>query len=149
MIKVSEYKFIFCFKVYEKCLVEVKSIGGDWIFLGSSFKVILDIQNGVKGNIIVNFICILMIKLDDFDICYGDGQIVVKNKIMFDMDMILLVNCYIYVDDGVINVFVLIGLVQIVVINLQDVIVLGGSRNIIFDLWEFWIYSDLRWNLLI
>ena len=43
-IKVSEHKLIFCPKVHEKRSVEVKSIGGDWIFLGSSPKATSDIQ---------------------------------------------------------------------------------------------------------
>ena len=59
--------------------MEVKSIGGDWIFLGSSPKATSDIQNGVKGNTTVNFTRTSTIKPDDFDTCYGDGQIVVKN----------------------------------------------------------------------
>lgn len=147
-IKVSEHKLIFCPKVHEKRSVEVKSIGGDWIFLGSSPKATSDIQNGVKGNTTVNFTRTSTIKPDDFDTCYGDGQIVVKNKTTLDTDTISLVNCYIHVDDGVINAFAPTGSAQTAVTNSQDVTVLGGSRNIIFDSWESWIHSDLRWNPL-
>ena len=147
-IKVSEHKLIFCPKVHEKRSVEVKSIGGDWIFLGSSPKATSDIQNGVKGNTTVNFTRTSTIKPDDFDTCYGDGQIVVKNKTTLDTDTISLVNCYIHVDDGVINALAPTGSAQTAVTNSQDVTVLGGSRNIIFDSWESWIHSDLRWNPL-
>ena len=147
-IKVSEHKLIFCPKVHEKRSVEVKSIGGDWIFLGSSPKATSDIQNGVKGNTTVNFTRTSTIKPDDFDTCYGDGQIVVKNKTTLDTDTISLVNCYIHVDDGGINALAPTGSAQTAVTNSQDVTVLGGSRNIIFDSWESWIHSDLRWNPL-
>ena len=145
-IKVSEHKLIFCPKVHEKRSVEVKSIGGDWIFLGSSPKATSDIQNGVKGNTTVNFTRTSTIKPDDFDTCYGDGQIVVKNKTTLDTDTISLVNCYIHVDDGVINAVAPTGTAQTAVTNSQDVTVFGGSRNILFDSWESWIHNDLSWN---
>jgi hypothetical protein len=145
-IKVSEHKLIFCPKVHEKRSVEVKSIGGDWIFLGSSPKATSDIQNGVKGNTTVNFTRTSTIKLDDFDTCYGDGQIVVKNKTTLDTDTISLVNCYIHMDDGVINAVAPTGTAQTAVTNSQDVTVFGGSRNILFDSWESWIHNDLSWN---
>lgn len=145
-IKVSEHKLIFCPKVHEKRSVEVKSIGGDWIFLGSSPKATSDIQNGVKGNTTVNFTRTSTIKSDDFDTCYGDGQIVVKNKTTLDTDTISLVNCYIHVDDGVINAVAPTGTAQTAVTNSQDVTVFGGSRNILFDSWESWIHNDLSWN---
>lgn len=145
-IKVSEHKLIFCPKVHEKRSVEVKSIGGDWIFLGSSPKATSDIQNGVKGNTTVNFTRTSTIKPDDFDTCYGDGQIVVKNKTTLDTDTISLVNCYIHMDDGVINAVAPTGTAQTAVTNLQDVTVFGGSRNILFDSWESWIHNDLSWN---
>lgn len=145
-IKVSEHKLIFCPKVHEKRSVEVKSIGGDWIFLGSSPKATSDIQNGVKGNTTVNFTRTSTIKPDDFDTCYGDGQIVVKNKTTLDTDTISLVNCYIHMDDGVINAVAPTGTAQTAVTNSQDVTVFGGSRNILFDSWESWIHNDLSWN---
>ena len=145
-IKVSEHKLIFCPKVHEKRSVEVKSIGGDWIFLGSSPKATSDIQNGVKGNTTVNFTRTSTIKPDDFDTCYGDGQIVVKNKTTLDTDTISLVNCYIHMDDGVINAVAPAGTAQTAVTNSQDVTVFGGSRNILFDSWESWIHNDLSWN---
>lgn len=145
-IKVSEHKLIFCPKVHEKRSVEVKSIGGDWIFLGSSPKATSDIQNGVKGNTTVNFTRTSTIKPDDFDTCYGDGQIVVKNKTTLDTDTISLVNCYIHMDDGVINAVASTGTAQTAVTNSQDVTVFGGSRNILFDSWESWIHNDLSWN---
>ena len=145
-IKVSEHKLIFCPKVHEKRSVEVKSIGGDWIFLGSSPKATSDIQNGVKGNTTVNFTRTSTIKSDDFDTCYGDGQIVVKNKTTLDTDTISLVNCYIHMDDGVINAVAPTGTAQTAVTNSQDVTVFGGSRNILFDSWESWIHNDLSWN---
>lgn len=145
-IKVSEHKLIFCPKVHEKRSVEVKSIGGDWIFLGSSPKATSDIQNGVKGNTTVNFTRTSTIKPDDFDTCYGDGQIVVKNKTTLDTDTISLVNCYIHMDDGVINAVAPTGTAQTSVTNSQDVTVFGGSRNILFDSWESWIHNDLSWN---
>lgn len=147
-IKVSEHKLIFCPKAHENRSVEVKSIGGDWIFLGSSPKATSDIESGVKGNTTVNFTRTSTIKPDDFDTCYGDGQIVVKNKTTLDTDTISLMNCYIHVDDGVINALAPTGSAQTAVTNSQDVTVLGGSRNIIFDSWESWIHSDLRWNPL-
>ena len=71
-----------------------------------------------------------------------------KNKTTLDTDTISLVNCYIHVDDGVINALAPTGSAQTAVTNSQDVTVLGGSRNIIFDSWESWIHSDLRWNPL-
>nr|WP_284696980.1 hypothetical protein [Bacteroides fragilis] len=145
-IKVSEHKLIFCPKAHENRSVEVKSIGGDWIFLGSSPKATSDIQSGVKGNTTVNFTRTSTIKPDDFDTCYGDGQIVVKNKITLDTDTILLVNCYIHMDDGVINAVAPTGTAQTAVTNSQDVTVFGGSRNILFDSWESWIHNDLSWN---
>lgn len=145
-IKVSEHKLIFCPKVHEKRSLEVKSIGGDWIFLGSSPKATSDIQNGVKGNTTVNFTRTSTIKPDDFDTCYGDGQIVVKNKTTLDTDTISLVNCYIHMDDGVINAVAPTGTAQTAVTNSQDVTVFGGSRNILFDSWESWIHNDLSWN---
>lgn len=145
-IKVSEHKLIFCPKVHEKRSVKVKSIGGDWIFLGSSPKATSDIQNGVKGNTTVNFTRTSTIKPDDFDTCYGDGQIVVKNKTTLDTDTISLVNCYIHMDDGVINAVAPTGTAQTAVTNSQDVTVFGGSRNILFDSWESWIHNDLSWN---
>lgn len=145
-IKVSEHKLIFCPKVHEKRSVEVKSIGGDWIFLGSSPKATSDIQNGVKGNTTVNFTRTSTIKPDDFDTCYGDGQIVVKNKTTLDTDTISLVNCYIHMDDGVINAVAPTGSAQTAVTNSQDVTVFGGSRNILFDSWESWIHNDLSWT---
>lgn len=145
-IKVSEHKLIFCPKVHEKRSVEVKSIGGDWIFLGTSPKATSDIQNGVKGNTTVNFTRTSTIKPDDFDTCYGDGQIVVKNKTTLDTDTISLVNCYIHMDDGVINAVAPTGTAQTAVTNSQDVTVFGGSRNILFDSWESWIHNDLSWN---
>ena len=145
-IKVSEHKLIFCPKVHEKRSVEVKSIGGDWIFLGSSPKATSDIQNGVKGNTTVNFTRTSTIKPDDFDTCYGDGQIVVKNKTTLDTDTISLVNCYIHMDDGVINAVAPTGTAQTAVTNSQDVTVFGGSRNILFDSWDSWIHNDLSWN---
>lgn len=145
-IKVSEHKLIFCPKVHENRSVEVKSIGGDWIFLGSSPKATSDIQSGVKGNTTVNFTRTSTIKPDDFDTCYGDGQIVVKNKITLDTDTISLVNCYIHMDDGVINAVAPTGSAQTAVTNSQDVTVFGGSQNILFDSWESWIHSDLSWN---
>ena len=145
-IKVSEHKLIFCPKVHEKRSVEVKSIGGDWIFLGSSPKATSDIQNGVKGNTTVNFTRTSTIKPDDFDTCYGDGQIVVKNKTTLDTDTISLVNCYIHMDDWVINAVAPTGTAQTAVTNSQDVTVFGGSRNILFDSWESWIHNDLSWN---
>lgn len=145
-IKVSEHKLIFCPKVHEKRSVEVKSIGGDWIFLGSSPKATSDIQNGVKGNTTVNFTRTSTIEPDDFDTCYGDGQIVVKNKTTLDTDTISLVNCYIHMDDGVINAVAPTGTAQTAVTNSQDVTVFGGSRNILFDSWESWIHNDLSWN---
>ena len=145
-IKVSEHKLIFCPKAHENRSVEVKSIGGDWIFLGSSPKATSDIQSGVKGNTTVNFTRTSTIKPDDFDTCYGDGQIVVKNKTTLDTDTISLVNCYIHMDDGVINAVAPTGTAQTAVTNSQDVTVFGGSRNILFDSWESWIHNDLSWN---
>ncbi|WP_431433449.1 BACON domain-containing protein [Bacteroides hominis] len=145
-IKVSEHKLIFCPKAHENRSVEVKSIGGDWIFLGSSPKATSDIQNGVKGNTTVNFTRTSTIKPDDFDTYYGDGQIVVKNKTTLDTDTISLVNCYIHMDDGVINAVAPTGSAQTAVTNSQDVTVFGGSRNILFDSWESWIHNDLSWT---
>ncbi len=146
-IKVNHHKLIFCPGKYENRMIEVKSIGGDWKFLGNSPKVTSDVQHGVKGSTNVNFTRTSTMNQDDFDTYYGDDQIVVKNTTTLDTDTISLVNCYIHVEENVINAHAPTGNETSVATTSSEVKVWGGSKDIKFGPCDSWIH-DLSWNPL-
>lgn len=126
-------------------MIEVKSIGGDWKFLRNSLKVTSDVQHGVKGSTNVNFTRASTMNQDDFDTYYGDDQIVVKNTTTLDTDTISLVNCYIHVEENVINAHAPTGNETSAVTVSNEVKVWGGSKDIKFGPCDPWIHS-LNWN---
>lgn len=145
-IKVDKNKLIFCPVSHTKRSLQVTSMGGDWVFVDHSPKAIPNIQGGAEGNTSVDFTRTSTVVPDNFETCYGDGQIVVKNKITLDTDTVSLINCYIHMDEGVINAVAPTGTAQSAITRSEDVTVYGGNRNIVFhSTSSSWIY-DLGWN---
>lgn len=144
-IKASEHELVFCPEVHTTRSLQVMSVSGDWMFVGNSPKATPNMQGGSKGNTTVDFTRTSTVRPDDFETCYGNGQIVVKNKLTLDTDTISLVNCYIHMDEGLINAVAPTGTAQTAVTNSQDVTVYGGSRNILFDSSSSWIHG-FNWN---
>lgn len=145
-IKVDKHELIFCPVSHIKRTLQVTSVGGDWIFMSNSPKATPNKQGGTRGSTSVDFTRTSTASPDDFETCYGDGQIVVKNKITLDTDTISLINCYIHMDEGVINASAPTGTAQSAITRSEDVTVYGGNRNIIFySTTSSWIY-DPSWN---
>lgn len=144
-IEVDKHELIFCPVSHTKRSLQVTSIGGDWMFLGNSTKATPNIQGGTKGKTSVDFTRTSTVRPDDFETYYGDGKIVVKNKLTLDTDTISLINCYIHMDENLINAIAPTGLAQTAITNSQDITVFGGNRNILFDSSSSWIH-DFSWN---
>lgn len=145
-IKASEQKLVFCPQNHVQGNLEITSIGGDWKFIAPSPKATANVQTGLRGITPVTFTRASTTNQNDFDTCYGDGQIVVKNTTTLDTDTISLVNCFIFMDSNLINAVAPTGGAQTAVTNSNDVTVYGGSKNVGFDSWSNWIHTDLRWN---
>ena len=147
-LKVDKKKLLFApVSGYTQQTVNITSLGGGWEFVNTSPKATPDKNNGNAGSTPVVFTRSNTNNQDQFDQYYGDGSIKIRNKVSLEELEIDLSNCFIYVEEDVINATAPSGAQQSAVTVSERVKVYGGTRNLDFITSETtsWIH-DMSFN---
>lgn len=126
--------------------LSVTSIGGEWKFITKSDKASFDNTSGQAGKTSVKFTAASTSDVAEFDKYYGNDIVTIKNMSTLETVDIKLQNCFIYVDDGIINAAAPTGGNEFAVTKSSDVKVYGGSETITqFSSTDKWIYN-FNWD---